>query len=97
MFVEDQVKDVGSLARMIDQIPRLGRLKRELKEGKLNLEMKLLQLIVWILRGGPSSLKLRTLTGEERARVAGCRGMAHHPQPQYILEANTRWGDYPVS
>ena len=90
MFVEDQVKDVAGLARMIDQIPSLEKLKRDLKAGKLDLELKLLQLIVWILGGGSSNLRLRTVRGEEREAVAGCEGMRRHPQPQYILEATTR-------
>jgi len=90
MFLEDQVKDLTSLASLLDQLPSLEKLRRDLKAGKLDLEMKLVQLIVWVLRGGSSNLKLRTLTGEERAVVADCAGMRPHPQPQYILEVNTR-------
>ena len=57
------------------------------------MEMKVLQLIVWVLRGGSSNLRLRTLTGEEKARVADCKGMKSHPQPQFILQASTRTTD----
>ena len=90
MFLENQIKDLTGLARMLDQLPSLEKLRRDLKAGKLDLEMKVLQLIVWVLRGGSTSLRLRTLTGTERAKVADCKGMKSHPQPQFILQASTR-------
>ena len=90
MFLEDEVKDVAGLARMIDQLPSLENLRRDLKAGKLDLEGKFLKLIVWILRGGASHLRLRTLSEEERGKVSGCEGMKQHAQPQHILEVNTR-------
>ena len=74
MFLEDEVKDVAGLARMIDQLPSLENLRRDLKAGKLDLEGKILQLIVWILRGGTSNLKLRTLSEAERLKVSDCEG-----------------------
>ena len=90
MFLEDQGKDVAGLNRMLDQLPSLENLRRDLKAGKLDLEGKFLQLLVWILRGGTSNLRLRTLNEAERSKVSECEGMRHHAQPQYILEVATR-------
>merc|ERR1719460_2126013 len=72
---QDEVKDVAGLTRMLDQLPSLENLRRDLKGGKLDLERKTLQLIVWILRGGTSNLKLRTLSEAERLKVSDCEGM----------------------
>ena len=89
-LLEDQVKDVVGLTRILDQLPSLENLRRDLKAGKLDLEGKILQLIVWILRGGTSNLRLRTLSEDERLKVSDCEGMKQHARPQYILEVTTR-------
>ena len=89
-LLDDQTKDVESLTSILSQLPNLASIQRNLKLGKLNLDSKLLKLIVWILKGGNSNLKLRTLTDDERKSLLSLTEIEKHPQPDQVLEVSTQ-------
>ena len=95
MFLKDDFKDVESLAHLLNKIPHLETVKQNLDSGFLDLDSKLLKLLVWVLRGGNANLKLRSLSEIEKNEVLKLKGIEHHPLPNYILEVSTnqtrRW------
>ena len=94
MFIFNQEKDVESLSRCFDKVPSLYSLKRQLEKGNLKLETKVLKLILWVLDGGNSSLKLITLSEEKRKEIS-CLQQSGNRQAQMILEVSNnnshRW------
>jgi len=97
MFLSDdnQTKDIESLTSILKQLPSLKVIQQNLKYGKLDLDLKLLKLIVWILNGGNSNLKLRTLSDDEKKSLESLKEIEKQPHPHYILEvsnqATLRW------
>ena len=98
MFIlNNQDKDVTSLSSALDNLPSLAVLKQKLKLGQMDLDLKLLKLLVWILNGGNSNLKLKTLSDEEKKTISNLRNFEKHPRPHYIFEVRTngtgRWSE----
>ena len=96
-MLNNQDKDVTSLSAALDNLPSLAVLKQKLKLGQMDLDLKLLKLLVWILNGGNSNLKLKTLSDEEKKTISNLRNFEKHPRPHYIFEVRTngtgRWSE----
>lgn len=96
-MLNNQDKDVTSLSSALDNLPSLAVLKQKLKLGQMDLDLKLLKLLVWILNGGNSNLKLKTLSDEEKKTISNLRNFDKHPRPHYIFEVRTngtgRWSE----
>ena len=96
-MLNNQDKDVTSLSSALDDLPSLAVLKQKLKLGQMDLDLKLLKLVVWILNGGNSNLKLKTLSDEEKKTISNLRNFEKHPRPHYIFEVCTngtgRWSE----
>jgi len=92
---DNQTKDIESLTLILKQLPSLKVIQQNLKNGKLDLDFKLLKLIVWILNGGNSNLKLRTLSDDEKKNLESLKEIEKQPHPHYIMEvtnhATARW------
>lgn len=95
MFMSNNEKNVEALRECWDKISSLQSIKRQLHRGNLNLEKRVLELMLWVLDGGNCNLKLRTLSEEERKSVVGLRDSSKDKQPQYVLEVTNnhsqRW------
>ena len=95
MFLKNGEKDIEALTSSLKSLPTLSILKRDLRLGKLELDLELLKLIVWVLDGGNSKLKLKSLSDEASRSIASLRKFENHPHPHYIFEVNTnassRW------
>ena len=95
MFLRNGEKDIEALNCSLKLLPSLSILKRDMRLGKLELDLELLKLIVWVLEGGNSKLKLKTLSDEASRNIASLRKFEDHPRPHYIFEVNTnassRW------
>ena len=95
MFLKNGEKDIEALTSSLKLLPALSILKQDLRLGKLELDLELLKLIVWVLGGGNSKLKLKSLSDEESRNIASLRKFENHPRPHHIFEVSTnassRW------
>ena len=95
MFVNNDYKDVDSLTYLMNKLPDLETIKQNIDSGFLDLDPKLLKLLIWVLGGGNSNLKLESLSENEKTDVLKLKAIEQHPQPNYILKVSTnqsrRW------
>jgi len=94
MYMVEGERDVDSLLSDVKELPSLSVVLSMLEEGKM-LDVKVLKLLLWVLSGGPSQLKLRTLNKIEAAEVLSLADTANHPPPSYVMAVTTtsssRW------
>jgi len=86
---DSQERDVAGLVEMIRNLPSLATIRNRLELG-LEMEQKQLRLVVWVLTGSSSRLKLRSLDRHETAEVVS---RSKGSPPSHVLEVSTQSTD----
>merc|ERR1719469_956120 len=93
---EEGERDIKLLMSTGPEIPPLSDLQRDLEAGAA-VDGRKVELLAWILTGGPSRLSLRSLSSSQAADVLNLAGpvSSTYPQPAFVLEVKTngseRW------
>jgi len=95
MFMLDGERDIEGLLAAVQDLPSLAALLEMLEGGSVSLDKKSLNLVLWVLNGGPSRLNMRTLSQVEADEVLQLADTSKHPTPSHVLAVSTslsgRW------